>query len=79
MKRSNRPTTIPVPGSRALATDLAATAQETGLSQADVIRQSLKLGLPELRHRLGRPARRRLPLWQHFRRLKGLELPPYLE
>ena len=76
VKRSN---TIPVPGSPALAQDLAATAAETELSQADVIRQSLKLGLPTLRARLGKPPQRRLSLVQHFKRLKSLELPPYLD
>lgn len=76
MKRTK---TIPVPSSPALTEDLATTAAETGLSQADVIRQSLKLGIPALRSRLGRPARRRLSLVQHFKGLKGLELPPYLD
>lgn len=76
VKRSN---TIPVPGSPALAQDLAATAAETELSQANVIRQSLKLGMPALRARLGKPPRRRLSLVEHFKRLKGLELPPYLD
>jgi len=71
--------TIPVPGSPALVQDLAATAAETELSQADVIRQSLKLGMPALRARLGKRPRRRLPLWEHFRRLKGLQLPPWLD
>ena len=75
----NRSNTIPVPGSPALAQDLAATAAETELSQADVIRQSLKLGLPALRARLGKAPRRRLSLVQHFKRLRGLELPPYLD
>ncbi len=76
MKRSN---TIPVPGSPGLVQDLAATAAETELSQADVIRQSLKLGMPALRARLGKPPRRHLSLVEHFKRLKGLELPPYLD
>ena len=76
MKRSN---TIPVPGSPALCQDIAATAAETDLSQADVIRQSLKLGMPTLRARLGKRPPRRLPLWEHFRRLKGLQLPPWLD
>jgi hypothetical protein len=70
---------IPVHGSPALAQDLAATAAETDLSQADVIRQSLKLGIPALRARLGKRPRRRLSLVEHFKRLKGLELPPYLD
>jgi hypothetical protein len=61
-----------------LARALAATAAETDLSQADVIRQSLKLGIPALRARLGKKPRRRLSLQEHFKRLKGLELPPYL-
>ena len=76
VKRSN---TIPVPGSPSLARELAATAAEIELSQADVIRQSLKLGLPVLRARLGKKPRRRLSLVEHFKRLKGLELPPYLD
>ncbi len=76
VKRSN---TIPVPGSPALAQDLASTAAETELSQADVIRQSLKLGIPALRARLGKGPRRRLSLVKHFKGLKGLELPPYLD
>ena len=76
VKRSK---TIPVPSSPSLAKDLAATAAETGLSQADVIRQSLKLGLPALRDRLGKRPRRRLSLVRHFKGLKGLELPPYLD
>jgi hypothetical protein len=75
----NRSNTIPVPGSPALARDLAVTAAETELSQADVIRQSLKLGVPALRARLGKSPRRRLSLPEHFKRLKGLELPPYLD
>ena len=81
MKRSNRgyKLTIPVPGSPALSKELAATAAETELSQADVIRQSLKLGLPALRSRLGKRPRRRLSLPEHFKGLKGLELPPYLD
>jgi hypothetical protein len=74
-----RSSTIPVPSSRALAEDIAATAADTELSQADVIRQSLKLGVPALRARLGKRPRRRLALWQHFRKLKGLQLPPWLE
>jgi len=76
VKRSN---TIPVPGTRELAHDLAATAVETDLSRADVIRQSLKLGIPALRARLGKRPRRRLSLVEHFKRLKGLELRPYLD
>lgn len=72
-------TTIPVPGSTALSKELAATAAETELSQADVIRQSLKLGLPALRSRLGRRPQRRLSLRKHFAGLKGLELPAYLD
>ena len=76
MKRSS---TIPVPSSPALAEDIAATAAETELSQADVIRQSLKLGMPVLRARLGKGPRRHLSLVEHFKRLKGLELPPYLD
>jgi hypothetical protein len=74
-----RPTTIPVSGTPKLAQDIAATAAETDLSQADVIHLSLKLGMPALRARLGKPPRRRLSLAQHFLKLKGLQLPPYLE
>jgi hypothetical protein len=76
VKRSK---TIPVPSSPGLAADLAATAAETGLSQADVIRQSLRLGIPSLRAKLGKAPRRRLSLVEHFKGLKGLELPPYLD
>ena len=79
MKRSNSAQTIPVPGSPALNRDLKATASETELSQADVIRQALKLGLPALRARLGQRPLRRFSLWQHFKGLKGLELPPWLD
>jgi hypothetical protein len=80
VKRSHRPSkTIPVPSTASLAQELAATAAETELSQADVIRQSLKLGMLVLRARLGKPPRRRLSLVEHFKRLKGLELPPYLD
>jgi hypothetical protein len=74
-----RTKTIPVPSFPGLAEDLAATAAETGLSQADVIRQSLKLGMPSLRFKLGKGPRRRLSLVEHFKGLKGLELPPYLD
>jgi hypothetical protein len=73
-----RAKTIPVPSSPALLKDLAAIASETGLSQADMIRQSLKLGMPALRSKLGKTPRRRLSLVQHFKGLKGLALPPYL-
>ena len=76
VKRSN---TIPVPASASLTRDIAATAAKTELSQANVIRQSLKLGLPALRARLGKRSPRALPLWEHFRRLKGLQLPPWLD
>lgn len=68
-----------MPGSIQLARDLAATAAETELSQADVIRQSLKLGIPALRARLGKKPPRRKALAEHFKRFKGLELPSYLE
>jgi len=70
---------IPVPASAELSQDLVDTASVTGLSQADVIRQSIKLGIPRLRASLGKPRRHRLPLFEHFKRLKGLELPPYLD
>jgi hypothetical protein len=40
-----------------LEREIRATAKETGLSMADVMRQSIKLGLPALRKRLGRPCR----------------------
>jgi hypothetical protein len=71
--------TISVPSAPALAQELAAIAAETELSQADVIRQSLKLGLPVLRARLGKRPQRRLSLVEHFKRMKGLELPPCLD
>ena len=79
VKRTNSSPTIPVPSSPSLVRQLKATAKETELSQADVIRQSLKLGMAALRARLGKAPRRHLPLWEHFRRLKGLELPPWLD
>jgi hypothetical protein len=70
VKRNTR-----IPISPDIARELAATAAETELSQADIIRQSLKLGIPALRVRLGKRPRRRLPLTEHFRRMKGLKLP----
>ena len=79
VKRFNPHPTIPVPGSRELAKELSAIAAETGLSQADVIRQSLKLGMPALRARLGKRLRHRLSLGEHFKGLKGLELRPNLD
>jgi len=48
-------------------------------TKAEVIRQSLKPGMPALRTRLGKRPRRRLSLVEPFKRLKGLELPPYLD
>jgi hypothetical protein len=56
-----------------------ATAGKTKLKQPDVIRQSLKLCLSNLYTRLAKRQRRRLSLVEHFKRLKGLELPPYLD
>lgn len=44
-----------------------------------MIRQSLKLGLPRLGARPGKRPRRRMSLVEHFKGLKGLELPPYLD
>jgi hypothetical protein len=40
-----------------LEKQIRATAKETRLSMADVIRQSIKLGLPTLRQRLGKSDR----------------------
>ncbi len=67
-----------MPSSPALVSELKAAAADTEMAQADVIRQALKLGIPALRQRLGKPPRRRLSMVEHFARLKGLELPPYL-
>lgn len=68
-----------MPSSTALVSELKAAAADTGMAQADVIRQALKLGIPALRSRLGKaPRRRHLSMVDHFARLKGLELPPYL-
>ena len=53
--------------------------KQSSLSKANLIRQSLKLGLPVLRARLGKRPQRRLSLVEHFKRMKGLELPPYLD
>ena len=51
-------------------------ARKIGLSQADVMRQSLRLGLPELVTRLSSPNRsRKRSLGEHFAGLRGLELP----
>jgi hypothetical protein len=71
--------TIPVPGSAMLASELKATVEMTELSQADVIRQSLKLGMAQLRARLGKAPVRRQTLAQHFKPFAGTKLPSYLE
>ncbi|HTA29273.1 MAG TPA: hypothetical protein VK731_02245 [Candidatus Cybelea sp.] len=76
MKRAS---TIPVVISQSLANDLGSTAVATELSLMDVIRKSLALGLPVLRARLGKRPQRRLSLVEHFKRMKGLELPTYLD
>jgi len=48
------------------------------LPEPGAIRQSLKLGMPAL-HACLRKRPRRLTLVEHFKRLKGLELPAYLD
>ena len=51
-------------------------ARKIGLSQADVMRQSLRLGLPKLVRRLSPPNRLRKRLSaEHLSGLRGLELP----
>ena len=51
----------------------------TGVNKTDSIRQSAKLGVAALRARPCKRPARRLSLLEHFKRLKGLELPPYLD
>src|SRR3954463_15581956 len=46
--------TYPLAMSEELLAQVRETSMETGLSMADAMRQSMKLGLPELRQRLGR-------------------------
>jgi hypothetical protein len=49
------------------------------VDKVDMIRQSAGSGVAALRVELGKRPTRRLSLLEHFKRLKGLELPPYLE
>jgi hypothetical protein len=48
-----------------------ATAAATELSQGEVIRQSLRLGMPVLRARLAKKPLCRTALWEHFRSSRG--------
>jgi hypothetical protein len=50
--------TYPLAISDELLTEVRATSVATGLSMADAMRQSMKLGLPSLRKRLVRKTRR---------------------
>ena len=45
--------TIPLAVPEDLAKEIRATARDTGLSQADVMRQSMKAGLPRVREQFG--------------------------
>lgn len=47
-------TTYPLALTDDLLEDVKRTAQETGLSQADAMRQALKFGLPQVRQRLSK-------------------------
>jgi hypothetical protein len=49
MKSQSYPLALPQP----LLREIRRTARETGLSLAEAMRQSLKLGLPKLREQLG--------------------------
>ncbi len=49
--------TIPLALPKDLLGEVQSAAKETGLSQQDVMRQSMKLGLPTLRQLLGKPGR----------------------
>jgi hypothetical protein len=51
MKSETYPLTLPLD----LLGEIRQTAQETGLSLADAMRQSLELGLPKLREQLATP------------------------
>ena len=51
-------TTIPLAMQEDLLAEVRAAAEDTGLSQADIMRQSMKLGLPRLREQLHREAGR---------------------
>ena len=44
--------TVPLAVPKDLLSEVQSTAKATGLSQADVMRQSMKLGLPKLRESL---------------------------
>jgi hypothetical protein len=47
-------TTYPLALTDDLLEDVKRTAKETGLSQADAMRQALKFGLPQVRQRLSK-------------------------
>jgi len=65
--------------SPALARTLAAARARTGRSQADLVREALRQGLIALRLGSTKTSLHRRSLEQHFKGLRGLELPPYLE
>jgi len=46
--------TYPLAMTRELLADVRETSEQTGLSMADAMRQSMRLGLPQLRKRLAR-------------------------
>lgn len=69
-------TTYPLPLDADMLAAVREAARKIGLSQADVMRQSLRLGLPELVTRLSPSSRlRKRSLAKHFSGLRGLELP----
>ena len=57
--------TYPLAMTEELLADVRETSKETGLSMADAMRQSMRLGLPQLRKRLAR------------RKLVALNLKPF--
>jgi hypothetical protein len=67
MKRTNA--ILPVPVEREIKQLIVSGAKSTKLSQADVMRQGLKIGVPELVRRLRGPRR---PLTDYLDKFAGL-------
>ena len=63
---------LPIPAEPELKRMIVAGARSTRLSQADVMRQGLRIGVPELVRRLRGPRR---PLVEYLDRLAGLPVP----
>jgi len=64
--------TIPLPLDDPLLQDIQSTAHAAHLSQADVMRQSIRFGLPIVRRRLNA---RPFTLLEALKGLKGMEIP----